>query len=236
MLPTGISDKHFRKIEESVFRKLSESDKITTQDICEFDGEKVDPVRYVLGVMTRVGKIARHRDGRAIWYTLPEESRKTMHKKDILNAVLDLCSASGKPVTVPQIIAATGADKERTFFTLSNLCRSGKVVKVNIDGEYAYIPNNPAYAKGYKVVPFYIETGNSALPFISRFEVAAARERLRIGDVMKAVYLPGEDSFSVVVKEKSRHLFVCTDGNTFSYADLAKYYRYHGKRPLGLWT
>ena len=235
MIVTRISDKHFRKIEESVYTKLSETDEITTQDICAMEGEKVDPVRYVLGVMTRYGKIARHREGRAIWYTLPEETRKSMHKKDIFNAVLDLCSESGEPVTVPQIIAATGADKERTYFTLSTLCRTGKVVKVNVNGEYAYLPNHPAYAKGYNVVPFYIETGNVALPFISRFEVAAARERLKIGDVMKAVYLPGEESFFVVVKEKSRHLFICTDGNTFSYADLAKYYRYNGKRPLGLW-
>lgn len=163
-----MSQARFEKIEAMVMEQLSKYTEVTTQDIVAL-GEHADLVRNVLSAMVTDGKLTRHREGRAIWYTL-----------------------QAKPYMETPIYKAPAGSS-------------------------------------------YILTQTPRRPFISQMEMKAAREKLRIGDAFRAVYHQGGDEIYVRVKAKSRYLFICEDGETFSWADLARYYRQHGRRPLGLW-
>lgn len=167
-MPGRMSQKRFEKIEAMIMKQLTKYKEATTQDIVAL-GEQADLVRNALTLMVNDGKLSRHREGRAVWYTLYD--------------------------------APSGYKEMQVFQS----------------------PETPT------LVP------TPRRPFISRMEMKAAREKLRIGDAFRAVYHQGGDEIYVRVKAKSRYLFICEDGKTFSWADLARYYRQHGRRPLGLW-
>ncbi len=183
---------------------------------------------------------------------VPQPHDEAMER--IMTVLRENCTED-QGVIMSTLVKLSGVSRDRLSVLLSELWTQGKVLRLATMSPhtkaigkhtkmlYMYVPNEGHWMERVKddipmtTLPKAYSIGNG----ISPYERMLAKARCKIGEkitVLKWSWSEDEKCFSgkavVRVVAKSKHLIVCDDGSTYSYAALALHYR-NRSTPCGYW-
>ena len=207
--------------------------------------EELPTVRRIASSMVRRGEAVKERRGREVFYRLVNQEAASYDREEaVYHAMVEVIARTGRGAPLPYIVQACGLSSDLVLKSLAKLERRHRIERVpsvnrSLKTKYAYVPMDKEKERKMIAEQWREKNGNIRFNFLTPGEIAAAKRKIRVGDVLlaKPTIMEGGDviQHNAVVACKSRHLIVCTSGETYSYADVARYYRDKGKTPIGRW-